>query len=235
MLKGMRTGGIAVIRQAISCDICGSEKKQTNHWFVAFEHGGELRISGWTSRNRLRPGSRHLCGQTCLHKLVDEFMARALAVRVPQAAVDEAAAAEISVEELPLVEPALARPEVSTLRSAAPTDTSLTSSPAEIEFESSARLIPSPRELEFESSARLIPSPVTPVVRRPPLRAQPELVAMPARPRLEDSPVADEPPRLASRNWRAEAWDRERERELRTPNRGTSKGTSIRRRSGSLS
>jgi len=39
-----------VIRQAISCDICGSEKKQTNHWFVAYDQSGELRISGWLSR-----------------------------------------------------------------------------------------------------------------------------------------------------------------------------------------
>ncbi len=45
--KTVRTGGDAVIRQAISCDICATEKKQTNHWFVAYEQGGELRVSGW--------------------------------------------------------------------------------------------------------------------------------------------------------------------------------------------
>jgi hypothetical protein len=28
-------------------------------------------------------------------------------------------------------------------------------------------------------------------------------------------PAVDESPRFASRNWRAEAWDREREREMR--------------------
>jgi hypothetical protein len=68
-----------VIRQAISCDICGTEKRQTNHWYVAFEQAGELRVSGWTLRRRLRAGSKHLCGQTCLHKLVDEFMAKSIA------------------------------------------------------------------------------------------------------------------------------------------------------------
>ncbi|MGA9427507.1 MAG: hypothetical protein WBV33_20675, partial [Terracidiphilus sp.] len=71
-----------MIRQAISCDICGAEKKQTNHWFVVCEQAGELRIGGWNSRNRLRSESKHLCGQTCLHKLVDEFMARTIAGRV---------------------------------------------------------------------------------------------------------------------------------------------------------
>jgi len=67
-----------VIRQAISCDICGTEKKQTNHWFVAVRSGRRAAVSGWKSRNRLRPGTKHLCGQTCLHKLVDEFMAQRL-------------------------------------------------------------------------------------------------------------------------------------------------------------
>ena len=79
-----------MIRQAISCDICGAEKKQTNHWFVANEQGGELRISGWSTRIRLRAGTRHLCGQTCLHKLVDEFMARIIDGRTATAAVEAA-------------------------------------------------------------------------------------------------------------------------------------------------
>jgi hypothetical protein len=70
-----------VIRQAISCDICGRDKQQTNHWFVAYEHGSELRISGWNSHARTSAKAKHLCGQTCLHKLVDDFMARTLASR----------------------------------------------------------------------------------------------------------------------------------------------------------
>lgn len=50
-------------------------------------------MSGWNSRNRLRPGSKHLCGQTCLHKLVDDFMAKLLAAK-PALASDE-----VEVEE----------------------------------------------------------------------------------------------------------------------------------------
>ena len=131
-------------------------------------------MSGWSSRNRLRPGSKHLCGQTCLHKLVDDFMARTLATRAQQAAEDEV------VEQ------------------AAGADASLTSNAAYGEIESSARLITAP-------------APVAPV--RPPLRKPVELVPMPARVHTaEAATVADEPPRYASRNWRAEAWDRERVR-----------------------
>jgi hypothetical protein len=43
-----------------------------------------------------------------------------------------------------------------------------------------------------------------------------ELVAAPPKPRAEEAVVsAGEPPRYASRNWRAAAWEREREREAR--------------------
>jgi hypothetical protein len=173
-----------VIRQAISCDICGSEKKQTNHWFVAYDQGEELRVSGWSSRNRLRAGSKHLCGQTCLHKLVDEFMARTLAVRLqPGAAMEGEAEA-----------PALAT-----------TDTSLTSDAAYGEEESSARLLTPPE-------------PVLPM--RPVLKPAAELLSMEGRIQTSAmSPLPEESARFASRNWRAEAWDRERERELRAVER----------------
>ena len=47
-------------------------------------------------------------------------------------------------------------------------------------------------------------------------RPQPELVTMPARPYPKDLPqLPAETLRYASRRWHAEAWERERERELR--------------------
>ena len=33
-------------------------KQQTNHWFVAYEHGQELRVSGWNSQARLQHKSQ---------------------------------------------------------------------------------------------------------------------------------------------------------------------------------
>jgi hypothetical protein len=188
-----------LIRQAISCDICGTEKKQTNHWFVALEQGGELRLSGWSSRCKLRPGSKHLCGQTCLHKLVDEFMARNIAVRAPVGIAGEVAA----------------QPQVLV------TDASLISDAA---FEE-------PILAEVESSARLMTQPEPALPKRLPFRAPAELVAMPGRQHADETPVPDEAPRFTSRNWRAEAWDRERERGLRAVERGP--GIASRRRSGS--
>jgi hypothetical protein len=173
-----------VIRQAISCDICGAEKKQTNHWFVAYEQSGELRVSGWNSRNRLRPGSKHLCGQTCLHKLADDFMARTIAVRAQRAAVEEA------VEEPQDTQSVYPR-----MGEGANPDVGQASG-------------------EVESSAQLL-TPPAPILPKPAFRVQSGLVTMPGRLR-EDNFVPGEngPPRFASRRWRAQAWERERERTL---------------------
>lgn len=169
-----------MIRQAISCDICGAEKKQTNHWFVAYNQAGELRVSGWNSRNRLRAGSKHLCGQTCMHKLVDEFFATTVASRNRAAT-----AGEPEVEE--------AVPGV---------DASLTSGAAYEEFESSARVVTPPAPIPPQ---RVISAPAA-VVAMAPRPFAPGI--RPASP----TPI-ETPPNYSSRHWRAEAWERERERE----------------------
>jgi hypothetical protein len=181
-----------MIRQAISCDICAAEKRQTNHWFVAYEQGGELRVSGWTSRHRLRPDSKHLCGQTCLHKLVDEFMAKSIAVRAQRRGEAEA-------------EPTVL------------TDTSLTTAAAQVAAATrvAAAVEAAAAAEEIESSARLL-TPPAPVAPKPVYRPQPELVTMPSRPLPQNSPsLPADTLRYASRRWHAEAWERERERELR--------------------
>ena len=219
-----------MIRQAISCDICATEKRQTNHWFVAYEQGGELRVSGWSSRHKSRPGSKHLCGQTCLHKLVDEFMAKALAVRARRPP-DE------PVEEVDAEPPAVSQPEhevsghgfrrvansdvAPVSRPAGPaaskpptmSDASPTSSSAYSELESSAHLIPTPAPV-ISPPVAVLPEPVYRPQPEPVSRPQPELMTMPPRPHADYAPTIEETPRFASRNWRAEAWERERLREL---------------------
>lgn len=186
-MRPLRAGSNAVIRQSISCDICGTEKKHTNNWFVSHEQGGELRVCGWTTRNRVRPGSRHLCGQTCLHKLLDDFMARLLSMRM-----------SAGTAELPET---YARPQK--------TDTSLTSPAAFVEIDSSARLLPSPAAV---AASRSNASAAAAGVGR---------VAVPAPSQLEIAvaPPAGEAPGYSSRRWRTEAWERERERELRSGER----------------
>jgi len=178
-----------VIRQAISCDICGAEKKQTNHWFVAFEHGGELRLTGWSSRIRQNPGTKHLCGQTCLHKLVDEYIARTIGGRLSSTAAEPSAITG-------------ARREA---------DASLTS-PAAFSKPS-----PTPRVARPQAIAEMPPAP--PAIEL----AAPAVVQFPPRPLAEPAAIAllpqNDTPQYASRRWRAEAWERERNRELRASDR----------------
>jgi hypothetical protein len=55
---------------------------------------------------------------------------------------------------------------------------------------------------------------------RPVLKPAAELLSMEGRIQTSAmSPLPEESARFASRNWRAEAWDRERERELRAVER----------------
>jgi hypothetical protein len=181
-----------VIRQAISCDICGRDKQQTNHWFVVCEHATELRVSGWSSQARMSTKAKHLCGQTCLHKLIDEYMARTLTARVASS-VDENIVIEERVERLisaPLRADAVrvdaVRADASYTSAAAHAASVRLTAPAIIpidEFESSARLVtpteataelasvrPAAHKLareaavedEIESSARLI-DPAAPI------------------------------------------------------------------------
>lgn len=129
-----------MIRQAISCDICGRDKQQTNHWFVAYEHGLELRISGWNSQARMSTKAKHLCGQTCMHKLVDDFMARTIASRT------DAANGEATVADEARPANFGARIDASLTTAAAhPLPVRMPSPVADLrdELESSARLVPS--------------------------------------------------------------------------------------------
>jgi hypothetical protein len=227
--------GKSVIRQAISCDICGNEKQQTNHWFVAYDQGGELRVAGWSSRNRLRPGSKHLCGQTCLHKLVDEFLANAISGRI-QGGPDEADFPERSADRSP-DRSAEARPVRGSNRNLDRT--------RDREVASHGYVAAGPLHEDGESSARLVTpvSPAAPAAPRPwPASAHPELVPPAGRPQTSPEPPLPGPPTspvaaadpaspFSSREWRAEAWNRERNRELRNANNDSS--IKIRRRAGS--
>lgn len=169
-----------MIRQAISCDICGADKKQTKDWLIAEERAGELRVGRWNPDARPRPATRHLCGHTCLHKLLDEFLARTYAARHSPSTTE-------------IVEPA-------ELRAA---DASLTARTAWA-------------ATGIESKARLIGPPQTPTPAVPALHVAPAVIPLQPCAVVETIRPAriDEPRNYTTRRLRAEAWQREREREL---------------------
>jgi len=69
-----------MIRQAINCDMCGAEKVgAASHWFVADERGGELRLRAWGASKGSQKSLKHVCGQKCVQRLMDNFTASILA------------------------------------------------------------------------------------------------------------------------------------------------------------
>jgi len=239
-----------VIRQAISCDICGEEKKQTNHWFVVCEQAGEVRVSAFNSRTRLRTGDKHLCGATCMHKLLDDYMVRAIGGKTGSMEMvgmteenlmlesrieSRSGSASSELSDNYLVRERLYDPRRFDGRFS---DTSLTGvSTGEIypsDDESSARLISatamgSSERGSTDIGATALRATVPSKAKASPARISAELVRMPAKatPQTElDEKVELQPevPRRKSREWRAEAWERERERELRAASRMRSNG-----------
>jgi len=69
-------------------------------------------------------------------------------------------------------------------------------------------------DIEVESSARLITSTASSLLIAEAKPAS-ELITMVGKQRNDSLIPLPEDPRYASRNWRAEAWERERERETR--------------------
>jgi hypothetical protein len=59
----------------VTCDVCGIDKKKANHWFMVFEDKGTLRVGAWNVLSPKRLSMKHLCGQACVHRLVDVFLA----------------------------------------------------------------------------------------------------------------------------------------------------------------
>jgi hypothetical protein len=191
-----------VIRQAISCDVCGRDKQQTNHWFVVYDQGAELRVSGWNAQARTSTKAKHLCGQTCLHKLVDDFMARTIAMR-GGASKDETPA----LEETPTAQPVVHTDASFTSRAAHPVLSIAPSTPSGDIYDSSARLIGSAGERSAvqRDPVQRDPGQLDPVQPNPMQRHQETGQGSPA-----DRPTYN------PRAWHAEAWKREKEREKRS-------------------
>jgi hypothetical protein len=147
-----------LIRQAISCDICGTDMQQTNHWFVAYDQGAELRLAAWNTRARLRAGVKHLCGQTCLHKLVDEFLARTAPVRTGSQADAVKTAGNVRKDAAARPGPMAAATVPGAVPRLAPRPVGSDFEPYVDEYESSAQMIPA-------VEVGTLPSAVSPLAR----------------------------------------------------------------------
>jgi hypothetical protein len=65
-------------REIITCDVCGVERGESNHWFMGISpvsSGDWTSIKKWSDETaKLNTTVKHLCGQLCVHKFIDAFM-----------------------------------------------------------------------------------------------------------------------------------------------------------------
>jgi hypothetical protein len=87
---------MAWLPSPIACDVCGTEKQPSNHWWYADIGDTYFFLYSWHAEAENRERSYvHLCGQACAIRKLNEFMAaepttlqRALNSRLPQAEIN---------------------------------------------------------------------------------------------------------------------------------------------------
>lgn len=63
------------ITQTITCNVCGKQKREVNHWWVAYESQGVgFMLSPWNENLARNDIVQSLCGQECVIKAVSEWM-----------------------------------------------------------------------------------------------------------------------------------------------------------------
>jgi hypothetical protein len=63
-----------MIKQTITCDMCGLEKGEVNHWYM-YDQSVYMALYPWDDDKRDWPSLKHICGQECAHKALDKFFA----------------------------------------------------------------------------------------------------------------------------------------------------------------
>ena len=58
-----------------TCDVCGRQKQESNHWFtVQIRPGIFFDVRYWARGDALQENILHICGEECLHKKLNEFL-----------------------------------------------------------------------------------------------------------------------------------------------------------------
>lgn len=62
-----------------TCDVCGAEKRETNHWWMMRKlassvSGWAIDLHPWSRACEDRPDTRHLCGESCVVAAVSSCM-----------------------------------------------------------------------------------------------------------------------------------------------------------------
>lgn len=57
-------------RLQFTCDVCGAERRDTNHWFEFYNNGEDAGIRIFAGNERLK----QVCGQKCAHIMLDRWL-----------------------------------------------------------------------------------------------------------------------------------------------------------------
>lgn len=70
----------------VTCDVCGTIKKEANHWFMARYSHGVFECLFWNDDTLEMIGDatlRHICSESCLHKVLSQIMQYASDTQAP--------------------------------------------------------------------------------------------------------------------------------------------------------
>ena len=61
------------VTKKYSCDVCGAERKEANHWFLVYaplDTTKSIFITAFSFANAEREEAINICGESCLHKWI---------------------------------------------------------------------------------------------------------------------------------------------------------------------
>lgn len=68
-------GEVLLVRKSVYvCDVCGREKQQTNHWWIAYTSGEGFHIDKWRDGLADNDECQTLCGQECVIQAVNKYL-----------------------------------------------------------------------------------------------------------------------------------------------------------------
>ena len=71
------------------CDMCGAVRGATNHWFMVGSLPGAIVVKRWES-SKFASAQIHLCGQKCVHALLDRWLTTGSLSPIQPASVPDA-------------------------------------------------------------------------------------------------------------------------------------------------
>jgi hypothetical protein len=57
-----------------TCDVCGVQKKEANHWFIIFTCYPGTRLYKWSAADPTDKQAVHLCGENCVNRKIMQLI-----------------------------------------------------------------------------------------------------------------------------------------------------------------